>query len=287
MRRKAFTLIELVVSIAVLAVIVTISGTVFQVTIDTYRQASAQNEIMRKFRAITEQIDEDFNGFIKDAPAAAIFHSTSGEPDAIRSDRMVFFSAGDFQTTRQFRYNGNKYKTVHGNVARIYYGQSAEPVPSTTNLEEIRNVILVRRMQISTVDDTLGYVDANDPNLPVEYSKRPLAVWNLNRPPSNPSGVSAWIGRPNAKFDPAGPETKEDVIPMLMAEGVHDFRIQALSSINDKGELVWWPSNFQVNQKEDYRTGSPTAFKFTFTIYDSKGIFKDGKTFTHIVYLAD
>jgi len=27
------------------------------------------------------------------------------------------------------------------------------------------------------------------------------------------------------------------------------------------------------------------ALKFTFTIYDSKGVFPDGKTFTHIVYL--
>jgi hypothetical protein len=29
------------------------------------------------------------------------------------------------------------------------------------------------------------------------------------------------------------------------------------------------------------------AFKFTFTLYDSKGIFKAGQTFTHIVYLGD
>ncbi len=31
--------------------------------------------------------------------------------------------------------------------------------------------------------------------------------------------------------------------------------------------------------------GLGRALKFTFTLYDSKGIFKDGKTFTHIVYL--
>jgi hypothetical protein len=29
----------------------------------------------------------------------------------------------------------------------------------------------------------------------------------------------------------------------------------------------------------------PQAIKFTFTLYDSNGVFKDGKTFTHIVYL--
>lgn len=31
----------------------------------------------------------------------------------------------------------------------------------------------------------------------------------------------------------------------------------------------------------------PEAIKFTFTLYDSKDIFPDGKTFTHIVYLND
>ena len=31
----------------------------------------------------------------------------------------------------------------------------------------------------------------------------------------------------------------------------------------------------------------PTALKFTFTLYDSRGVFKEGQTFTHIVYLGD
>lgn len=33
--------------------------------------------------------------------------------------------------------------------------------------------------------------------------------------------------------------------------------------------------------------GLGRALKFTFTLYDSRGVFKDGKTFTHIVYLDD
>jgi len=31
----------------------------------------------------------------------------------------------------------------------------------------------------------------------------------------------------------------------------------------------------------------PQALKFTFTIYDSRGVFKEGQTFTHIVYLGE
>ena len=33
--------------------------------------------------------------------------------------------------------------------------------------------------------------------------------------------------------------------------------------------------------------GLGRAFKFTFTLYDSKGVFGEGKIFTHIVYLDD
>ena len=31
----------------------------------------------------------------------------------------------------------------------------------------------------------------------------------------------------------------------------------------------------------------PDALKFTFKLYDSKGMIKEGRTFTHIVYLDD
>jgi hypothetical protein len=46
---------------------------------------------------------------------------------------------------------------------------------------------------------------------------------------------------------------------------------------------VWWFPLF--NDIFDNAVGP--ALKFTFTLYDSNGVFKDGKTFTHIVYLND
>jgi hypothetical protein len=59
---------------------------------------------------------------------------------------------------------------------------------------------------------------------------------------------------------------------------------------NIDGDITDW---FAVrNGNIDYRGGHrfaadffPAAFKFTFTLYDSKGIIKDGMTFTHIVYV--
>ncbi len=274
---KAFTLIELVVAIGILAMVSSFAGVIFKVSIDSQRTGLANAEIMQKLRAITDQLDSDFQGFIKNAPAAATFHVT---PTGIRYDRIAFFSNGDFQSTRQ--YDG---KTVAGNVARIYYGQSAEPDPRTENPEDFKNVILVRRLQILTADPDpgLGDPDADDPNNPVEYAKRSLAEWKLLGPPEGAPGVSSWIGRPNAHLALGN---IEEVMPMFLAKGVHNFKIQAVNDI-DAGRIVWWPDNQQVIEVVPYGRGYPYAFKFTFTLYDSKGIIKDGRTFTHIVYLGD
>ena len=41
-----------------------------------------------------------------------------------------------------------------------------------------------------------------------------------------------------------------------------------------------------LNQEENnFNALIGDAFKFTFTLYDSRGVFPDGKTFTYIVYL--
>ena len=57
---------------------------------------------------------------------------------------------------------------------------------------------------------------------------------------------------------------------------------QISSAINENEGLtynVWWDAyNSQY---------WPYALKFTFTLYDSKGIIKNGRTFTHIVYIGN
>jgi prepilin-type N-terminal cleavage/methylation domain-containing protein len=51
---------------------------------------------------------------------------------------------------------------------------------------------------------------------------------------------------------------------------------------------VLYSPPLSYNEAEfNFIPGLGRAFKFTFTLYDSKGVFPDGKTFTHIVYLDD
>jgi hypothetical protein len=43
-----------------------------------------------------------------------------------------------------------------------------------------------------------------------------------------------------------------------------------------------------LNEEHFYEIpGLGRALKFTFTLYDSKGVIKEGRTFTHIVYLGN
>jgi prepilin-type N-terminal cleavage/methylation domain-containing protein len=288
--KKAFTLIELLVAVGILAMILAFASLIFRFSIDSHRTASANAEIMRKLRAITDQLNTDFQGFIKDPYPVVAFETTSDDPNGIRSDRIIFFANGDFQSTRQYLYvkpvGSDGLKTIYGDAARIYYGQSSKPDPKTNNPQDCRKVILARKMQILTDDDTLYDTDPNDPNDPNEYTKRSLSEWNLIEPPTDDNDLSIWIGRPNVQIDSNDPNRTQEIIPMFMAEGVHNFKIELLEDVND-GSLVWWPSNQQVSEQDDYdgTTGFPPAMKFTFTLYDSKGVIKSGRTFTHIVYL--
>jgi prepilin-type N-terminal cleavage/methylation domain-containing protein len=127
--KKAFTLLELVVSIALLGIVFLFAGVIFRVSIDAYRTAAANAEIMQKLRAITDQLNADFKGLRKDgeifvvwvtreidAAAAAYdgYHDCDNDGYE-RFDRIMFFADGDFQS-----YSASP-KVIRGNTARICY----------------------------------------------------------------------------------------------------------------------------------------------------------------------
>src|SRR5512138_931069 len=64
--RRAFTLMELVVALGIMALVMSFAGVIFRVSTDSHRLALANAEIMQKLRAITEQLDSDFRGLRKD-----------------------------------------------------------------------------------------------------------------------------------------------------------------------------------------------------------------------------
>ena len=284
--KKAFTIVELLVAIGLLAAVLAGSGMVFHYSVDAQRTAAATSEIMRNLRAITDQLNTDFDGLCKEA-FMGIYCDASNN---IRADRIAFFSTGDFRSIQQ--YNS---ETVAGNIAVIFYGQSDRvvdtngiqicPEPDSIDEDERREKILIRKQVILTSDTDLL---ASNPNEPFndEYKKSSLAAELaelLGKGNISDAFENRWAQRPTVN-----PAKRED-IPMFLAKGVDDFTIQMDPNDRDRidpnGTLNWWPKNNEVD--DDAPDGYPNAIKFTFTLYDSKGIIKDGKTFTHIVYIGD
>jgi type II secretory pathway pseudopilin PulG len=269
--KKAFTIMELLVAVGLLAAVLAVSSMIFSYSIDAQRTASATAEIMRTLRAITDQLNIDFAGIRSDMPFGVEFVKVVNGSDEIRVDSIVFFAAGDFQTTKQ--YNS---QTVRGNVARIYYGQSVTPEPNSFDTAVRRNKILARKQVILTSDSSLPLPDdANEYQItsPEEQLREAIQVGSI--PPY-------WRARPN--IDP----NDENDIPLYFAKGVDNFSIMLDEDVNSTTRSIdWWPqtSDMPANMS-NYSKPYPDLIKFTFTLYDSKGIIKNGRRFEHIVYIG-
>ena len=344
---KAFTLIELVVAIGILAMVSSFAGVIFKVSIDSQRTGLANAEIMQKLRAITNQLDKDFSGLRKNGEIFVVW-TRSYDPDLqryVRFDRIMFFANGDFQS-----YGMNP--PVRGNIARISYmlamrrGEPPEPAPQ----QEQEERILARTQHILTADSDLDDFLASELDEDLldgwhnqyEYDRTSLLEWK-NIPwidPANPDKLN----KPNilsaivdikvtstvpdnfvigSRIDP----TDSTSIHNLLCQGVGEFKIQGWYTPGRR----WVPEVDVERGIDDFDLDDPTgervpgvlyhpfyggvilggefadmsflellnqehfgeipglgrALKFTFTLYDSKGIIKDGRTFTHIVYLGD
>jgi prepilin-type N-terminal cleavage/methylation domain-containing protein len=260
--KKAFTIMELLVAVGLLAVVLAVAGIIFNYSIDAQRTAAATAETMHTLRAITDQINIDFAGLQKNAPLIVGYIDSNN----VRADSIVFFATGDFQTM-----NG----TVRGNTARIYYGQAEKPDPNST-APAVRKIKVLARKQI--------ILAPAEPNSTNEYEPNSLEqeVEEYRNAPNPDIVGSRWLRRP--EVDP----TDANEIPMYFAKGVDDFTITIDADVNSINHGIdWWPEpNDMPADGNDYVKGYPDLVKFTFTLYDSRGLFKNGRKFGHIVYIG-
>jgi len=274
--RKAFTLIEIVVALGILAVVLSFAGVIFRVSIESHRTALANAEIMQKLRVITEQLDADFKRAIVDYGGRTVAHNDTytigGNDIKVHSDCVAFLAHGDFQSTGQ--YGAGDDETVVGNVAAIFYGQ---PDPNSySRTPEPRNRMLLRRQTILAPEAPAADSDPNG-----EYYSTSLEQWRAGTPSTDLDG---WVKRP--LIDP------EDIrvqLPMYLARGVDNFTISYLEVGDQIGTGVLnWKRRAENEEGEEGGPSaiSPRAFKFTFTLYDSRGVIKKGRTFTHIVLVG-
>jgi type II secretory pathway pseudopilin PulG len=348
---------ELVVALAIMAMVLSFAGVIFRVSIDSQRLAAANAEIMQKLRVITDQLDADFRSLRKDAE---IFVVWGARPDPAylganpkssqayeRFDRIMFFTTGDFQA-----YGSGAER---GNAARICYtiarGPSANPaVPNQPAMQKPHARILARTQHIlippgsaSQVLNTSNFTTEQWRawNSEQEVDRISLAEWK-RIPWSQKINMLSVIGDVTVEatvhgvtltsttaneargvlIDPAQPAT----IHSLFCRGVGQFMVQGWNdeqgrwipevnpnedeSLEDSDFLLtsdneidpendpglWYPRggsslkdpNDAVPIDEEHFNeiaGLGRALKFTFTLYDSRNLIKDGRTFTHIVYL--
>jgi len=352
--RKAFTLMELVVATAILAVVMAISGVIFRAGIQSYRMAKANGEILRKFRVITDQLDSDLRGLCKEGE---IFLVWPADPNGRhrRNDRMMFFAKGDFQS---FQPDGTG-QVVRGNVARISYmlgsrvnADGSVTRPGAMQAQPYERILQRTQHILVPPDDGAAFdipttdTEWRDWHNVEEVDRTTLKQW-LDRPLEEKrdmlsvimnAKVDAPTVDPNAWGSQYDPNQPEGYMQSVLCQGVGQFSIQGWyesPDVNAPGQR-WVPdddpdkdgdladselllgtssaeevpsvlypragrayafvglggpfkdqSYASVLDEEHFNEipGLGRALKFTFTLYDSQRLIKDGRAFTHIVYL--
>jgi hypothetical protein len=204
---------------------------------------------------------------------------------------------------------GNEYwnSNILSRRQHIYFSDPCNPFPATDpcnwqNTFDISNPVDNDRFEHDNITRSQWKTITNNPS----YNNPIITTCFDNT-----------AGRPGIDLDNA------ETLHMLMAPGVSYFRIQ-WADFTPANKLQWWPSidpdgdgddtnsdfatmgadefGFYFNMPtvvnvDTYGDSNndwsplavffPEALKFTFTLYDSKGVFPKGKTFTHIVYLGD
>jgi len=264
---------------------------IFRVSIDGYRTAGANAEIMQKLRAITDQLSADFKSLQKDG--YLLLHSDelyreefANSPSSayFRADRIYYFSTGDFQSW----FDSN----IRSNIARVYFGHDESSFDPNSVVSEWR---LARDVMLLTPGNSSPPDDCND----VSFAECKVDLEDVLEDPNKvlSSGVEIDIGN-----DP-------NEVRRLMCQNAGEMRIEWTDgSIGIDGELEWWGLGNPIRDvnstfanaidessgppyEVEWNLGNsaywPSALKFTFTLYDSKGILEGGRKFTHIVYLEE
>ncbi|HOL27804.1 MAG TPA: prepilin-type N-terminal cleavage/methylation domain-containing protein [Phycisphaerae bacterium] len=179
--RPGFTLAELMVSVAVLLVLMTMVAWIFSTATRASSVATASNELNAFARAAENQFGRDLDGLLKDSFIGIWYQLTEDPRYAgaspkryLRTDRIVFFTAGDHSSIKQLRDQRSVRDwpsgqalidppgasgllnpgPIRGSVAKVFLGHSyATDQTDTANANtDPRTWVLTRRSQVVTPD---------------------------------------------------------------------------------------------------------------------------------------
>jgi type II secretory pathway pseudopilin PulG len=324
---RGFTISELLVAMGLLAAVMAVSSVIFNYSIDAQRTASATSEIMRTLRAITDQLNINFGdpgagkGGLK-TDGYLILHSEQINPPANdHLDALYFFSGfltdhfqswdnpaieapeariflGHSQTTFALRQlpgylaldflllklgglpdvTGDDY--VNADFAQIQPGMinmtvaiaqldgeiPADVLSNATNTRpdasSTNNIksLLAQNVGSFKIEWTYGWFDSTAPDK--------ILWWGLGS-----SFLDAVVAGTNFLYTDGSP----------VPAGVAPARVISINETSIPGPPKYYTVDWNTTNQADW----PRALKFTFTLYDSKGILKNGRTFEHIIYIGN
>jgi type II secretory pathway pseudopilin PulG len=312
--KKAFTIMELLVAIGLLAAVLAASSMVFNYSIDAQRKAGATAEIMRTLRAITDQLNIDFQGLQKDGYLILYSKENGGN----NFDALYFFSISE----------GNFFQSwydsdIRSNMARIFLGHSRTtfnsgqlpgnlaldfllltpglpppPVPSdcrATSFAECQPDMTDMTSPITDLSETPADVLSNNLNARPDTSSTDVrsllaqnvgsfeVEWTYGWVDSTAPDKILWWGLGSSLSDAVAAGTNflyPDGTPVPAGEA--PARIISINETLIPGPPPYYTVEWNTNNQLYW----PKALKFTFTLYDSKGIIKNGRRFEHIVYIG-
>ncbi len=128
-RRRAFTLLEILVAVGAVALIAVGLASVFTSVSRTVTGGRRLNEVNTYAGAIERQMRRDFESMSREGyllirqqltqNTVALSPDSTSLPVTRRVDEIVFFATGDHATAREQLAQG---VTARGHAARIYYG---------------------------------------------------------------------------------------------------------------------------------------------------------------------
>jgi prepilin-type N-terminal cleavage/methylation domain-containing protein len=223
--KKAFTITELLVAIALLGALLASSSVVFQKAVQSERIARATAEITRKLHVITDQINRDFRGLHKDGEIMLLWVPNPVDDDGDetidryeRLDRVVFYTNGDFATYHAQPIPDPSdpttiigYKHITGKEARVCYTFGKNSTGIKPKDQHPTERVLLRTQHIYTSDSDLfrwpilplsasstDELDFRDNYFTYEYDNRTMAEWmsipyNDGSPTPPPGGKATML----------------------------------------------------------------------------------------------
>lgn len=276
--RRGFTLMELMVSISVLLLLLTMVAWIFRTATHASGIATASNEQMGTLRTAEQQLGVDFEGLLRDSYFAMWYQLTQVPDPAnptqskwVRTDRMVFFTAGDHSSIIQLvdqsdllgsgtvevvppdpwdKNQEQNYQPIRSSIARVFLGHA---IDASTTGSDNRIWTLGRRLRVLVPQ--LAGVRAGDTD-DFEYDVLSLDEWNrLLRGQDSPNpnaalaavfgnnGNGGWMSETVDVGFMRRPNIKPKQLSAANTEGRHMLFLPGCGEFKIQRWIEYWPAD--------------------------------------------